>query len=60
MALSIVPTMPGNRGRERGSDMQQRDPGWESNPGPLLHRIGALPTELNGAPTCTVLTANNA
>ena len=27
--------MTGKRGRERGSDMQQRDPGWESNPGPL-------------------------
>ena len=26
-------------GRERGSDMQQRDAGWESNPG-LLQSLG--------------------
>ena len=27
--------MTGNRERERGSDTQQRDQGWKSNPGPL-------------------------
>ena len=31
--------MTGNRDRERGSDTQQRDPGWELNPGPL-QRLG--------------------
>ena len=45
--------MTGNRGRERGSDTQQRDLRQESNPGPL-QSLGrgtrALPTELNSNP----------
>ena len=50
-----------NRERERGSDMQQRDPGRESNPGPLqslgtwdahsTHRAEQHPTVENYAVT---------
>ena len=42
--------MTGNRGRERGSDMQQMDPGRESNPGPLqsLGTWGARSTNTVG------------
>ena len=52
---STVEEVTGNGVRERGSDTQQRDPGWETNPGPLqrgqasAHGTPALPTELNGA-----------
>ena len=35
LLIGKLKTWTGNRIKERGSDMQQRAPGWESNPDPL-------------------------